>query len=146
MNLILRASVVELVADADQSKRWRSFWLEVIDPLAVRTEGKLWERCVPHFWFMRDAVHTSIESSDGLNPAPLRAIRMVEAGELVETSTVGTGWIAHLTRKKVWFEGLCDQGEGGEVSFAQYKLAVETYVRFLADPEHKTIEVPFPEA
>lgn len=49
------------------------------------------------------------------------------------------------TRDKVWFEGLYSQGEGGEVSFAQYKLAVQTYVRFLADPEGKTIEVAFPD-
>jgi hypothetical protein len=32
------------------------------------------------------------------------------------------------------------------VSFEQYKLAVQTYVRFLADPEYKPIEVQFPRA
>jgi hypothetical protein len=52
--------------------------------------------------------------------------------------------VAHITRDKVWFEGLYGQGKGGEVSFAQYKLAVQTYVRFLADPEGKAIEVAFP--
>ncbi len=52
--------------------------------------------------------------------------------------------MAHITRDKVWFEGLHSQGEGGEVSFAQYKLAVQTCVRFLADPERRPIEVPFP--
>ena len=50
----------------------------------------------------------------------------------------------NITRDKVWFEGLYSQGEGGEVTIAQYKLAVETYVRFLADPERKPIEVDFP--
>lgn len=30
------------------------------------------------------------------------------------------------------------------MSLEQYKLAVETYVRFLADPEQKPIEVEFP--
>ncbi|MDP1683809.1 hypothetical protein [Hydrogenophaga sp.] len=50
----------------------------------------------------------------------------------------------NITRDKVWFEGLYSQGEGGEVSFAQYKLAVQTYVRFLADPEGQPIEVEFP--
>ena len=31
------------------------------------------------------------------------------------------------------------------MSFAQYKLAVQTYVSFLADLESKPIEVPFPD-
>jgi hypothetical protein len=34
---------------------------------------------------------------------------------------------------------------GGEVSLAQFKLAVQTYLQFLEDPERKPITIVFPE-
>ena len=68
----------------------------------------------------------------------------MESGEIDFADVDGNAWVMNISRDKVWFEGLYSQGEGGEVSFAQYKLAVETYVRFLADPEHKPIEIDFP--
>jgi hypothetical protein len=34
---------------------------------------------------------------------------------------------------------------GGEVSLAQFKLAVQTYLQFLEDPERKPITIAFPE-
>ncbi len=70
---------------------------------------------------------------------------MIEEGEKTLIESDGNAWVTHITKDKVWFEGLYNQGEGGPVSFSQYKLAVETYVRFLSDPQGKTIEIPFPE-
>ncbi len=43
-------------------------------------------------------------------------------------------------------EGCTTKAKAGEVTFGQYKLAVQTYVRFLSDPQRKPIEVKFPSA
>jgi hypothetical protein len=72
-------------------------------------------------------------------------IEKVEAGQLDLAGVDGNGWVINITRDKVWFEGLYSQGEGGEVSLSQFKLALETYLQFLNDPERKTVEVEFPE-
>lgn len=74
----------------------------------------------------------------------LQGIRQIEAGETTYIEADGNAWVAYINPDKVWFEGLYSQGEGGEVSFVQYKLAVQTHVRFLSDPEQKPIEVDFP--
>ncbi len=76
----------------------------------------------------------------------LADIRRIETGDVEKIEADGNAWVAHITLDKVWFEGLYSQGLGGDVSFAQYKLAIQTYVRFLADPERKPIEVSFPES
>jgi hypothetical protein len=99
---------------------------------------------VSQFSFMCAATSSDIQNPEGSGADFLAGIRQIEAGEIDKIEADGNAWIAHITRDKVWFEGLYSQGEGGEVSFAQYKLAVQTYVRFLTDPEHKPIEVPFP--
>jgi hypothetical protein len=90
------------------------------------------------------AIDGDIQSAEGTGACVQEWIRKVDVGEIDFADVDGNAWVMNLTRDKVWFEGLYSQGEGGEVSFAQYKLAVETYVRFLADPERKPIEVPFP--
>ena len=91
------------------------------------------------------AIYEDIQSAEGSGATALEEIRRIESGETELIEADGNAWVAHITSDKVWFEGLYSQGEGGEVSFAQYKLAVQTYVRFLADPEGKTIEVAFPD-
>lgn len=93
---------------------------------------------------MCEAIYSDIQTAQGSGACVLEWIRRVEAGELDVADVDGNAWVMYITRDKVWFEGLYSQGEGGAVSFAQYKLAVETYVRFLADPERKPIEVPWP--
>jgi hypothetical protein len=75
----------------------------------------------------------------------LELIRKVEAGETDYIGADGNAWVAHISRDKVWFEGLTQDVEGGEVTLAQYKLAVQTYVRFLKDPERRPIDVIFPD-
>ena len=97
------------------------------------------------FELMCAAIYEDIQSAEGSGATALEEIRSIESGETDQIEADGNAWVAHITRDKVWFEGLYSQGEGGEVSFAQYKLAVQTYVRFLADPEGKTIEVAFPD-
>ncbi len=114
-------------------------WDSTIDVLDAEAKP------LSHYFFMTASMDNDIQSAAGSGAATLEGIRQIEAGEVEKIEADGNGWIAHIARDKVWFEGLYSQGEGGEVSFAQYKLAVQTYVRFLADPEHKPIEVPFPQ-
>lgn len=99
---------------------------------------------VPAFELMCFAIYNDIQTAEGSGATALEEIRRIESGEADLIEADGNAWVAHITRDKVWFEGLYSQGEGGAVSFAQYKLAVQTYVRFLADPERKPIEVPWP--
>lgn len=143
MALILRARIIEHVADNNPAIRWEGRWLEVIDPENPRT-GLPLERAQPGFQLMCDAIMSDIQSAEGSGADFLEGIRRIESGEVDLIEADGNAWVAHITRDKVWFEGLYGQGKGGEVSFAQYKLAVQTYVRFLADPEGKAIEVAFP--
>ncbi len=96
------------------------------------------------FELMCAAIDGDIQSAEGSGACVLEWVRKVESGEIDFADVDGNAWVMNISRDKVWFEGLYSQGEGGEVSFVQYKLAVQTYVRFLADPEHKPIEVEFP--
>lgn len=100
---------------------------------------------VSHFELMCTAINDDIQSAEGSGATALKLIHQIETGEEDRIDADGNAWIAIITRDKVWFESLYSQGEGGEVSLAQYKLAVQTYVSFLADPESKPIEVPFPD-
>ena len=97
---------------------------------------------VARYQFMCDAIDEDIQTVQGSGADAIECIRRVEAGETAKIEADGNAWVAHITADKVWFEGLYSQGEGGEVSLCQYKLAVQTYVRFLGDG--KPIEVEFP--
>lgn len=99
---------------------------------------------VQAFELMCASINEDVQSAEGSGATALEEIRRVDAGEATRVESDGNAWVTYITPQRVWFEGLYSQGEGGEVSFAQYKLAVGTYVRFLADPERKPIEVPFP--
>ena len=143
MHLILRTTMVEHAADADPSKKWLGGWLEVVDT-AVQPTGSRWEFCEPKFRLMCSAIMSDIQTVRGSGATALKEIRRIEVGETDYIESDGSAWVAYIGPDKVWFEGLYSQGEGGEVSFAQYKLAVQTYVRVLDDPEHKPIEVDFP--
>jgi hypothetical protein len=95
--------------------------------------------------------HLMCAAIEGDIPNPSGAVcviswmRKVELGELDLADVDGNAWVMNITRDKVWFEGLYSQGEGGEVTLAQFKLAVQAYLQFLEDPEHKPIEIDFPE-
>jgi hypothetical protein len=85
------------------------------------------------------------EIDNDVGPEFLQLIDRVESGKDDLIDADGNGWVAYITRDKVWFESLYNDGEGGAVTLAQYKLAVATYLRFLSDPERKPIEVDFPD-
>lgn len=93
---------------------------------------------------MCGCIDDDVQSAKGSGASVLDCIRKVESGEASFIEADGNAWIANISRDRVTFEGFYGQGEGGLVSLAQFKLAVETYCRFLEDPEHKSIEVPFP--
>ena len=145
MFLIIRATKVEHIADADPSKRWLGNWLEVVPQDAEITRPR-WRICVPEYRLMCDAIMSDIQHPEGSGATALEEIRRVESGEEDLVKADGNAWVAYITRDKVWFRGLYDQGEGGEVTFEQYKLAVQTYVRFLSDSQSKPIEVKLPSA
>ena len=97
---------------------------------------------VERYQLMCATIHEDIQTVEGSGADAIGCIRRVEAGETAKIEADGNAWVAHITADKVWFEGLYNQGEGGAVSLRQYKLAVQTYVRFLGDG--KPIEVEFP--
>jgi hypothetical protein len=99
---------------------------------------------IHRFDYMCSAIGCDIQHPQGSGAQALEEIRKIESGEAQKIEADGNAWVAHITKERVWFEGLYNQGEGGEVSLAQYKLAVQTYVQFLSDPEQKCIEVAFP--
>jgi hypothetical protein len=86
----------------------------------------------------------------------LEKISQIECYE-IQQSSIGidaTAAIFDAHKATFWFEfgfskNYINDGrgeEGGEVTLAQFKLAVQTYLQFLRDPERKPIEVPFPPA
>lgn len=78
----------------------------------------------------------------------LLEIKQIEAGILDSGSAGSDAWNVLFDKNKADFEfDYAPEGEeiGGEVSLAQFKLAVQTYLQFLEDPERKPIKVPFPE-
>lgn len=143
MDLVLRVVMLELIADDDSTKRWLSRWLEIIPRDASQSQSHA-RGCLPQFHLMCSAIMSDIQSAGGSGATALAEIVEIESGKAKHIEADGNAWVTHLTAERVWFEGLYEQAEGGEISLAQYKLAVETYVRFLADPEHRPIEVPFP--
>jgi hypothetical protein len=100
---------------------------------------------VERFEMMCEALDNDISPFPDAGEEYLEGIRKIEAGESDYAQVGGNAWITHITYNRVWFEGIYSQGEGGEVTFSQYKLAVQTYSRFASDPERKRIEVIFPD-
>lgn len=90
------------------------------------------------------AIDSDIQNAAGSGAATVEAIVRVESSESLVEELGGNAWYTHISRERVWFEGQYSQGDGGEVSLAQFKLAVQTYVGFLADPERKPLVVEFP--
>jgi hypothetical protein len=143
MNIVLRALMIEMTADADPGKSWKSCWLEVTSSESIALMPR-WKACLPQFRMMCDAIMSDTQNAAGA-ACVMCWIQKVESGELDLADVDGNAWVMNITRDKVWFEGLYSQGEGGEVTLAQFKLAVQTYLQFLEDPEGKPIEIDFPE-
>jgi hypothetical protein len=81
---------------------------------------------------MCSAIMSDIQSAEGSGASVQGWIRKIEAGEIDSADVDGNAWVMNISRDVVWFEGLYSQGEGGGASFEQYKLAVDTYGRFLS--------------
>ena len=128
---IRRSEIVELDGQKMLTPR-----IEVVD-----ANGK----SIPRFDLMCAEIDSDIQNPEGSGAATLKALHRVELGQSATEELGGNAWYVYIARERVWFEGQYNQGEGGEVSFEQYKLAVQTYVRFLSDPDRKPIEIDFPE-
>lgn len=80
----------------------------------------------------------------------LEEINKLENGEIEEIDSSTEGFEFFLRKNRpISFKFLYGENgpeKGGEVTLAQFKLAVQTYLRFLRDPERKPIEMPFPPA
>ena len=79
----------------------------------------------------------------------LEEIKKLENDEVEEVDSSTEAYVFFLRKDRpISFEfqyGENGLEKGGEVTLAQFKLAVQTYLQFLRDPERKPIEVPFPE-
>jgi len=135
-NFVLQCRSGEWITKPAEGKHYKvDLDLHVIDKTG---------RVLPEFELMCESIYNDIQNPEGSGAATLEAIRKVESEESDLEELGGNAWYTFISASKVWFEGQYNQGEGGEVSFEQYKLAVQTYVRFLADRERKPIEVEFP--
>ncbi len=117
-------------------------WLEVSDNDAV---SSTWQKSINGFGVMCVALRGDIQSAQGSGVKMLNALRDIEAGKINYLEADGNAFVMYITPHEVWFECLYDDVDESPVSFRQYKLAVETWVKFLADPERKPIVVPFPD-
>lgn len=145
MQLKLIARMVEFSADANPNKKWSSTFIGVFPAGENLTPeiGAMRNAMLPRYDFMCAAIDDALDAE--VLQAWLTAVEKIESGAQKEIEKSTEGWEFTLSREGVRFEGLYDQGTGGQVTLAQFKLAVQTYVRFLQDPERKPVEVPFPE-
>ena len=110
--------------------------LHVLTPKAVP---------VDHYEMMCGAINEFIDAEYG--DLVLEKIKQAEDNLVESIEAEGHAYICQITPLVVTFEfqyGENGPEKGGEVSLAQFKLAVQTYLQFLRDPERKPIEVPFP--
>lgn len=142
MKLFLKAHMVELSAQNDPERRWLSRWIEVSDNDTVSTTR---QESVAGFDAMCSALMSDIQSAEGSGATILAGIRDIESGKTQYIEADGNAHIAFITPHEVWFQNLYIDIDESPVSFRQYKIAVETWVKFLADPERKPIVVPFPD-
>ena len=120
----------------------RQSWIEVSDNDTVSTT---WQESVAGYDAMCSALMSDIQSAEGSGATILAGIRDIESGKTQYIEADGNAHIAFITSHEVWFQNLYIDIDESPVSFRQYKLAVETWVNFLADPERKPIVVPFPD-
>lgn len=126
---VQRSTVIEI-----EGKRTYTRAIAVLD-----ANGKF----VESFHLMCAAIEGDVPNPSGA-ACVMSWIQKIESDELDLADVDGNAWVMNITRDKVWFEGLYSQSEGGEVTLAQFKLALQTYLRFLEDPDHKSIEIDFP--
>ena len=117
-------------------------WIEVSDSVSEQTTPA---RAIEGFVSMCSALMADIQSAKGSGATALKEIRDIEDGTQSYIEADGNAFITFITPDEVWFQNLYIDIDESPVSFRQYKLAVETWMKFLADPERKPIVVPFPD-
>ena len=142
MKYFIRARRIELRADADASIAWQSNKLDVVLEQDLNVEAP---PCARPFYSMCASILADIGVPSGYESEALAEIRAIESGETRYIEADGNAFITFITPHEVWFQNLYIDIDESPVSFRQYKLAVETWVKFLADPERKPIVVPFPD-
>lgn len=142
------ARMVQHTADAYPDKRWMSTYFGVIgtDVLSQLDSNPMLRSIARPYEMMCGAIDDFIH--DRFAEAILKDIEEIETGRsnFIENGT--EAYMFWLSSSGVTFEfqyGENGPEKGGEVTLAQFKLAVQTYLQFLRDPERKPIEVPFPE-
>ena len=148
MKYKLLVRTIECAADADQNFKFEWHYVGVIESsmLSQKTSRIMWDAIAPSYAMMCAAINEFIDMEYG--EGVIRQIEQVETYLLNEAEAEGHAYVCWLTREGVTFEfqhGENGPEKGGEVTLAQFKLAVQTYLQFLRDPERKPIEVPFPE-
>ncbi len=145
MNKKLICMTVQCQGDNYPEHKWSRSFIGVLcqsTPVVSRSKS-MQAAIIPQYEFMCAAVDDAIHAK--YLAAELDDILQIELGRVDEIEEETEGWLFWMNRNGVRFEGKFNQGEGGQVSLAQFKLAVETYLRFLQDPERKPIEVAFPD-
>jgi hypothetical protein len=99
MRTLLRASLVDMVSDAEPKKHWKSTWMAVVDTSKPLPKN-VWDQCEPAFQFMCDAIHSDIQSAEGSGATALDEIRRIETGEVDKIESDGNARIAYVTRDK----------------------------------------------
>jgi len=146
MTYKLITRMVEYASDANPDKRWSSTFVGVL-PTDSRPKpeiGAMRSAMLPQYEFMCAALDEAAIYTEFLKEI-MGDIERIEKGHANCFKESTEGWEFEIKPDGVQFEGLYDQGTGGEVSLAQFKLAVQTYLRFLQDLERKPIEVVFPD-
>lgn len=140
--------MVRLTADAYPEKGWMSTYLGVVEAgVHNQSEQGMFQRIAAPYALMCAAIDNFINAEYA--EEVLRGIAEIEIGNK-ETCEEGTeAYMFWMSRDGVTFEfqyGENGPEKGGEVTLAQFKIAVRTYLQFLRDPERKPIEVPFPQS
>jgi hypothetical protein len=98
---------------------------------------------IPKYEFMCGAIDDAIDST--FLEDILKEIVRIENGSSTTIQKETEMWRFCLQPSGVYFDGKFDQGTGGDVTLAQFKVAVGTYLQFLNDPDRKLIDVVFPD-
>lgn len=96
------------------------------------------------FDLMASCLEIDLISTGAAGADYMEWVHKVEIGDIAAVEIDGNAWVAHVAPSRVWFEGLYSQGEGGDVTFEQFKFAVAACVRYLRDPSRNPIDVEFP--
>lgn len=147
----LLAQMVQHTADANPNKKWMSSFLGVVasDVVSQTDSTPMLLAIVSDYRMMCAAIDELAGNGERVLAWCLDEIHKLENGEVDEVDSSTEAFFFVLRRNQpIIFEfqyGENGPEKVGEVTLAQFKLAVRTYLQFLRDPERRPLEVPFPE-